>query len=100
MLECFVASKQLIPVEGHFLLKIGRHIAKDRPANAEKMLTLIKSKVVALAVHPRIGHNNLIDRRSPAQRGWRKSLTDAFSHLKQRTARQSRMLLAGTQYRF
>jgi toxin ParE1/3/4 len=37
------------------LIKIGRHIAKDSPANAEKMLDLIEGKVTPLAIHPRIG---------------------------------------------
>ncbi|MES2017882.1 MAG: type II toxin-antitoxin system RelE/ParE family toxin [Pseudomonadota bacterium] len=37
------------------LIKIGQHIAKDSPVNAEKMLSLIESKVLPLAVHPLIG---------------------------------------------
>jgi addiction module RelE/StbE family toxin len=38
------------------LIKIGLHIAKDSPDNAEKMLDLIEQKVGALAPHPRLGH--------------------------------------------
>jgi toxin ParE1/3/4 len=37
------------------LIKIGRHIAKDSPENAERMLDLIEAKVGALATHPRLG---------------------------------------------
>ena len=37
------------------LIKIGQHIAKDNPANAEKMVDLIEKKVTPLAVHSRMG---------------------------------------------
>lgn len=37
------------------LIKIGKHIAKDSPANAAKMIDLIEGKVTPLAVHPHIG---------------------------------------------
>lgn len=37
------------------LIKIGRQIAKDSPANAEKMVVLIEDKVTPLAAHPEIG---------------------------------------------
>jgi toxin ParE1/3/4 len=37
------------------LIKIGRYIAKDSPANAEKMISLIEHKIVPLATHPDIG---------------------------------------------
>ncbi len=37
------------------LIKIGKHIAKDSPANAEKMVDLIEDKVTPLATHPRLG---------------------------------------------
>lgn len=37
------------------LIKIGQHIAKDSPANAEKMVDFIEEKVMPLAAHPRIG---------------------------------------------
>lgn len=37
------------------LIKIGQHIAKDSPANAEKMIALIEGKVTPLVTHPRIG---------------------------------------------
>lgn len=38
------------------LIRIGKHIAKDNPANARKMVDLIDGKVTPLATHPRIGH--------------------------------------------
>jgi addiction module RelE/StbE family toxin len=37
------------------LIKIGRFIAKDHPANAERMMDLIEGKVSALAAHPHLG---------------------------------------------
>lgn len=37
------------------LIKIGQHIARDSPANAEKMIDLIEGKVIPLAAHPQIG---------------------------------------------
>jgi toxin ParE1/3/4 len=37
------------------LIKIGRHIAEDSPANAGKMIDTIEGKVVPLAAHPEIG---------------------------------------------
>lgn len=37
------------------LIKIGRHIAKDSPTNANKMLDLIEAKVMPLAAHPEMG---------------------------------------------
>lgn len=37
------------------LIKIGLHIAKDSPANAEKMLDLIEDKVTPLATHAELG---------------------------------------------
>jgi addiction module RelE/StbE family toxin len=37
------------------LIKIGRHIARDSPASAEKMIDLIESKVTPLAEHPQLG---------------------------------------------
>ena len=39
------------------LIKIGRHISKDSPTNAEKMIDLIEGKVAPLAAHPYIGHS-------------------------------------------
>jgi toxin ParE1/3/4 len=38
------------------LIKIGQHIAKDSPVNAEKMIDLIEGKVTPLAMHPQLGH--------------------------------------------
>lgn len=37
------------------LIKIGQHIAKDSPSNAEKMIDLIEGKVTPLATHSQIG---------------------------------------------
>lgn len=37
------------------LVKIARHIALDSPANAEKTVDLIESKVGPLASHPEMG---------------------------------------------
>ena len=37
------------------LIKIGQHIAKDSPENAEKMIDLIEGKVIPLATNPRVG---------------------------------------------
>lgn len=37
------------------LIKIAQHIAKDSPANADKMVDLIEDKVTPLAVHPEMG---------------------------------------------
>lgn len=37
------------------LIKIGRQIAKDSPANAEKTVDLIEGKITPLAAHPEIG---------------------------------------------
>jgi toxin ParE1/3/4 len=37
------------------LIKIGQEIAKDSPANAEKMVVLIEAKVTPLAAHSEIG---------------------------------------------
>jgi toxin ParE1/3/4 len=37
------------------LTKIGKHIAKDSPANAERMIDLIEDKVLPLAAHPLLG---------------------------------------------
>lgn len=37
------------------LIKIGQHVAKDSPANAEKMIDLIEGKVTPLTAHPHIG---------------------------------------------
>ncbi len=37
------------------LIAIGRHIAKDSPASAEKIIDLIESRVKSLATHPHIG---------------------------------------------
>lgn len=37
------------------LINIGRHIAKDSPANAERMIDLIEGKVTPLAAHPYLG---------------------------------------------
>jgi len=37
------------------LIKIGQQIAKDSPANAEKMIDLIEGKVTPLAVYPEVG---------------------------------------------
>jgi toxin ParE1/3/4 len=37
------------------LIKIGQYIAKDSPANAEKMIVLVEGKVEALGAHPHIG---------------------------------------------
>lgn len=39
------------------LIKISQQIAKDSPANAEKMIDLIEGKVTPLATHPEIGRN-------------------------------------------
>ncbi len=38
------------------LIRIGKHIAKDSPANAEKMMGLIEGAVTPLVAHPRLGH--------------------------------------------
>jgi toxin ParE1/3/4 len=37
------------------LIKIGKHIAEDSPANAGKMIDLVEGKVTLLAAHPNIG---------------------------------------------
>lgn len=37
------------------LIKIGRFIAKDSPANAEKMTSLIEEKLQPLTAYPHIG---------------------------------------------
>ena len=37
------------------LIKIGKHIARDSPASAGKMIDLIECKVTPLAAHPHIG---------------------------------------------
>lgn len=37
------------------LIKIGKSIAEDSPANAGKMLDLIESRVAPLAMHPVVG---------------------------------------------
>lgn len=37
--------------------KIGRQIAKDSPANAEKMIDLIENRITPFAAHPEIGRN-------------------------------------------
>lgn len=39
----------------HDVIEIGKHIAKDSPGNAEKMITLIEGKVTPLATHPHFG---------------------------------------------
>lgn len=38
------------------LIKIGKHIAKDSPGNAEKMVSQIEGKVMPLAANPYLGH--------------------------------------------
>lgn len=38
------------------LINIGKHIAKDSPASAEKMIDLIEDKVKPLADYPLRGH--------------------------------------------
>lgn len=37
------------------LIKIGKHIATDSPANADKMVDLIEDQVKPLALHPYLG---------------------------------------------
>lgn len=36
-------------------IKIGRHIAQDSQANADKMVSIIEDNVMPLAAHPNIG---------------------------------------------